>query len=317
MATGGGKYSAKCFKKDKEDQISQDSENAVDLVDSMQKRFSIADDSNNNHPTITKIWKFNNEDKVIARLFREVIDKIISDNRYEEKKVNSAISKMKEEIHLGHKKGFRKFHGINFCKPENRCAYLRCFAICYTGLVKKAIWNFFNENNSSCKKASNIILDSNLRKVLSLGGGPGNDLIGFCSAVQETSNNIKELDLKIVDINDDWISVFTEILRTASKANFGSLSALMRRVKINTGFLQRNLSEAKIFEDVTLSNTLHEVDIVLMVKLASFIPEQELEKLIQVRINVFLPMDFNLIFNCIINHINNSFKLFNVLMCFV
>lgn len=315
MAAKGGKHTAEFFKKDKENNVFKDSVDAVDLVDSVKKRFTIADDSDNKLRSVTKTYQFNNEDKIIARLYREVIDKTMTDNKFGDMKVTIAISKIKEEIHLGHKRGFRKFPGINFGKPENRCAYLIRYAICYTGLVKKAIWDFFNENNSSCPKARDI-LTSNHRKVVSLGGGPGNDLIGFCSALQETSNNIEELDLKIVDINDGWISVFPEILRKASKANFGSLSALMRRVKINTGFLQRNLSEAKIFEDVTLSNILDEVDIVLMVKLVSFLPKQEVEELIQVRDFIFLSVDLNIISNRIINPVNNFLKLFHALMCY-
>lgn len=226
--------------------------------------------------------EFSKEDRLVSRLYREVVDVIMSSNSLRENQVDSAISEMKEEIHQGHRKGFRRFRRINFSKPANCCGYLRRYAICHTGLVKELIWNFFTSQDAFCDVARKEITTKNHLKIISLGGGPGNDLVGFCSALQEIPNSVKELDLYIVDVCKGWQPVFPAILRKAKDTDFGSFSRFLKKVKINIGFMEADLTAHGMFKNATLATTLKEVDLVLVVKVTSFLSDGEAGNLISV-----------------------------------
>lgn len=231
-----------------------------------------------------ELLQFNNEDRIISRLYREVVDDIMARNKLRESKVDYSIVEMKREILQGHKKGFRRFRGINFGKPVNCCGYLRRYAICHTGLVKQIIWNFFLDKNKTffSELAKAEIITQNHLKVVSLGGGPGSDLVGFCCALQEIESSVKELDLFVVDIGESWEDVFLTILRKAFSGNFGSLSDCMKKTKINAGFKEADLTSKGIFRDKDLLKFINEADLVLMVKVTSFMADADAGDLIHV-----------------------------------
>lgn len=226
--------------------------------------------------------EFNQEDKLICRLYRQVVDDIMSCHKLREMYVDSAIQAMKEEIFQGHKKGFRRFHGIDFCKPVNCCGYLRRYAVCHTGLVKHIMWNFFTHADPCSAFATFEITQRKHLKIITLGGGPGNDLVGFCSALREIPNGVKELDMYIVDVSEGWNVVFPKILRKAKDTDFGSFSHFVKEMKINTGFMAADLTASNMFKNKTLLATLRKVDVVLMVKLTSFLSDTVTADLINV-----------------------------------
>lgn len=279
-------YSADFFKKDTESSTSNSISNP-DLQNDLDYSNAGKERGGKNHSTTIESDSksrdsdddlFINEDWKIAELYRTIVDDLMADKKLEESDVDWAISKMKEDINLGHKNGFRRFR-INFCKATNRCAYLRRYAVCHTGLVKQAIWRIFTRKRNT--HARDIIFATSRLKVASLGGGPGNDLVGFCSALQETTNTIKELDLKVVDVGQGWVSTFPSILKRASNSDFGSLSSLLKKMKIETSFIQADLISDEVYKDGTsLSSVLAEANVVLMVKLLSFLSDKETENVI-------------------------------------
>lgn len=295
MASYQKDYTAEFFKKDKSDLFSSNS-----LEDGCRSELSIAsyddseiqstDDDSESSSDDNFNETFNNEDRLISRLYREVVDEIMLINKLLESKVNIALDEMKHEIFLGHKKGFRRFRGIDFNRPKNCCGYLRRYAVCHTGLVKQIMWKFFkNKKNSVLSKlAKNEIKKQNHLKVVSLGGGPGNDMVGFCSAIQEIFHSITEIDIYVIDVSKGWKTIFPTILRKAATGNFGSFTEFVKKIKINTGFMEADLTAIGIFENKLLSDCLAEADIVLMVKMTSFLPDTETGDLIHVSIYVLL-----------------------------
>lgn len=297
MASYQKDYTAEFFKKDKPDVFSIDSFESHTSEDDCRSELSVSsyddsemkstDDDSESSCDDNFNEDFNNEDRLISRLYRKVVDEIMLINKLGESKVNVALDEMKQEIFLGHKKGFRRFRGIDFNKPKNCCGYLRRYAVCHTGLVKQIMWKFFkNKKNSVLSKlAKNEIVKENHLKVVSLGGGPGNDMVGFCSALQEIFHSTTEIDIYVIDVSKGWETVFPTILRKAATGNFGSFTEFVKKIKINTGFMEADLTSKGIFENKLLSNCLAEADIVLMVKLTSFLPDTEAGDLIHVSVS--------------------------------
>ena len=298
MALHQKTYTAEDFKKDKkvdkpkimlndssESNISEDDDSSELSNDCDENEYTFSDSSCEDDLN----EEFNNEDKLISRLYREVVDEIMLINKLREYKVNVALDEMKLEISQGHRKGFRRFRGLDFNKQINCCGYLRRYAVCHTGLVKQIMWRFLKGRKTSAltQLAKNEIIEQNHLKVVSLGGGPGNDLVGFCSALQELVNSIREFDLYIIDICSGWKTVFPTILRKASKGNFGSFTEYAKKIKINTGFMAADLTAKGIFENECISICLADADIVFMVKLTSFLPDTEAGDLIQVSFFLF------------------------------
>lgn len=297
MASYQKDYTAEFFKKDKPDVFITDSFESHTSEDDCRSELSVSsyddseikstDDDSESSCDDNFNEDFNNEDRLISRLYREVVDEIMLIKKLQESKVNVALDEMKQEIFLGHKKGFRRFRGIDFNKPKNCCGYLRRYAVCHTGLVKQIMWKFFkNKKNSVVSKlAKNEIVKENHLKVVSLGGGPGNDMVGFCSALQEIFHSTTEIDIYVIDVSKGWETVFPTILRKAATGNFGSFTEFVKKIKINTGFMEADLTSKGIFENKLLSNCLAEADIVLMVKLTSFLPDTEAGDLIHVSVS--------------------------------
>lgn len=290
MASGKNSYTADFFKKDKKVSENEVTDDLAELGCSVSET---SDDDGNEISCSEDDFdeKFNNEDMLISRLYREVVDEVMAKNTLGESTVDSAIKEMKQEIFQGHRKGFRRFRGINFNKPVNCCGYLRRYAVCHTGLVKKIMSNFFLGKNKTAisDAAKHEILKQESLTVVSLGGGPGNDLVGFCCALQEMPNSVKELNLYIVDVGKTWGSIFPTIVKKAISSSFGSFSECLKKTKINAGFMEADLTANGIFKNEDLSSILLKADLVLMIKLTSFLPDQEAGDLIDNVVNSMKP----------------------------
>ncbi|KFM68374.1 hypothetical protein X975_06926, partial [Stegodyphus mimosarum] len=217
---------------------------------------------------------FVSDDLTVLKLYRKEAYAIAEKHDVEICDIVQAIVSMKQIISQGHKNKFQNFAGIDFNKPVNRSAYLIRYAACHTGLVKQAMWRMFHRKPSIFV---DMLLNREYFNVVSLGGGPGSDIVGFCSALQEFSNCINSLDLTVVDIKAGWVGVLQSIIEKVICCEFKnfSFSQMLKDVSVCTQFVVADLTNEKFSENEDLIDALVVADVVLMVKLTSFLPPEE------------------------------------------
>ncbi|XP_035228495.1 uncharacterized protein LOC118200640 [Stegodyphus dumicola] len=222
---------------------------------------------------------FVSDDLTVLKLYRKEAYAIAEKYDIEICDIMQAIVCMKQAIAQGHKNKFRNFAGIDFNKPVNRSAYLIRYAACHTGLVKQAMWRIFHRKPSIFL---DILLSRVYLNVVSLGGGPGSDIIGFCSALQEFSNCINFLHLTVVDIKAGWVGVLQSIIDKVICCEFKnfSFSQMLKDVSVCTRYVVADLTNETFSENEDLMDALGVADVVLMVKLTSFLPPEEKLQLI-------------------------------------
>lgn len=110
-------------------------------------------------------------------------------------------------------------------------------------------------------------------KVVSLGGGPGNDAIGFCLAVNSRGFTGRNVKIDVVDDSPGWKPFFEKL----KIDNFGSLN-----FAVELNFLVHTLPSQDF-------RWIKEYDVVIICKLFSILKRKAIrEKLVEVRFYLFV-----------------------------
>ncbi|GBN21655.1 hypothetical protein AVEN_130184-1, partial [Araneus ventricosus] len=107
---------------------------------------------------------------------------------------------------------------INYAKKSHCVGYLHRYAACHAALVFDAVSDIFDPSSSD-------ILSPKLHKksmnVMFLGGGPGNDLVGFLTALYSHHHHLFDLDVTVVDKMSGWEDVFNETVENLRGVDCG------------------------------------------------------------------------------------------------
>ncbi|GIY42894.1 uncharacterized protein CEXT_608271 [Caerostris extrusa] len=103
---------------------------------------------------------------------------------------------------------------IDYTKKDNCLAYLHRYAICHAAFVAEAVTDIFESSSSTILTSK---LDSKTLNVVFLGGGPGNDFVGFLTALNGRCDRLFDLDVTIVDKMSGWEDIFTETVKELRK----------------------------------------------------------------------------------------------------
>ncbi|KFM68375.1 hypothetical protein X975_06927, partial [Stegodyphus mimosarum] len=225
-------------------------------------------DEESSEECLESFRRFFREDVTVFQLYKRQVREIKKLHGIRTSESIEAVFSMIRTISKGHKHSFQRFSGLDFNEPRNRCAYLLRYATCHTGLVRKAMWNIFQRELLFVDKLKN----KDELNIVSLGGGPGNDILGFCSALQEFSNCVTSFDFTVVDIKDGWSGILDSLIQKTKSSEFESLSfsKMFKNVNVSSSFILADLIDKRISENEDLTNALNAADVVLMVKLTSF-----------------------------------------------
>ncbi|XP_035232746.1 uncharacterized protein LOC118204545 [Stegodyphus dumicola] len=163
------------------------------------------------------------------------------------------------------KESFRLFEDIDFTDPKILCGYIHRYAGHGAGLARESVLEAIN----SCDDLKPYL---NFREinVISLGAGPGSDVIGFCSAFYEYAN-CSALNITLVDSVKGWSSCFNIVEFLTREGDFGNATNLFKKSDITTSYLQVDLMK-KPLQNSKFVRALQEADIIIMQKLLSIIP---------------------------------------------
>ncbi|GFU66680.1 uncharacterized protein TNCV_3111641 [Trichonephila clavipes] len=156
----------------------------------------------------------------------------------------------------------------NFESLKDLSAYLYTFSPMSAGLARNktlaAIGN--------CEELRSFLEKPSL-KILSVGSGPGSDLIGLCSVLYESKllyekTSLEKLKLILVDNNDKWESLFQATVQVLREGNFGYASRFFKSKEISTQFICCDVSMAA---DAKYEEAFEEANIIWVKGLLSFL----------------------------------------------
>ncbi|GFR04647.1 uncharacterized protein TNCT_308511, partial [Trichonephila clavata] len=100
-------------------------------------------------------------------------------------------------------------------------------------------------------------------QVLSIGSGPGSDLIGLCSALYGKAD-FQKLNLTLVDNNPNWRSLIQAMIQVTRDDDYGNASKLFQEKEINYSFICSDVTNTAAY-----CEALSKADIVWMKGLLS------------------------------------------------
>ncbi|PRD32746.1 UNVERIFIED_CONTAM: hypothetical protein NCL1_19550 [Trichonephila clavipes] len=131
--------------------------------------------------------------------------------------------------------------------PERLWAYFFRFSPISAGLTRFHMLEAIRNNG-----ALRTFLERSSLKVLSIGSGPGSDLIGLCSALYDNAD-FQKLNLTLVDNNERWRSLFQAMIHVIRHDEYGNASKLFQEKEINYSFICSDVLNTAAYCDA-LSN---------------------------------------------------------------
>lgn len=207
----------------------------------------------------------------LRRLYREVLYFYIKDKKISYEAMDAAISAV--IVSFRYSEGHR-FSEVDYNREDMCCGFIFRYAAHGAALARCRIL----EGLDRCPELKSILRKKEVT-LASLGCGPGNDAIGFCSAMSRAkfSGTLKKIFL--VDAISNWSDYAFKAVRLLCQGGFGEVSDLFQRKKVEIVlFRQRTLPEQL--------NTLRlsQFDVVLICKLMSILNRREVQRLPRVRI---------------------------------
>lgn len=153
----------------------------------------------------------------------------------------------------------------------NNCfGYLHRYSACHTALVRNVLKRVFHVSPPPAIKRMLCVKDS--LHVISLGGGPGNDIVGFISALYGRHYGFLHITFTLVDQMAGWQEVFNQTVKMVRRGNYGNASALFKDCQVQETFLRADLTNKFSWKD-NLQKRLENADIFLLVKVLSVVPD--------------------------------------------
>lgn len=168
---------------------------------------------------------------------------------------------------------------LNYNDLNNCFGYLHRYAACHTALVRNVLKRVFHVTPPGPVKRILCLKDS--LDVISLGGGPGNDIFGFCSALYGRHYGFLQMNLTVVDRMIGWREVFTQTDKMIRNGIYGNVSALFKDVQVETNYMLADMTNKISWSD-EFKRKLENADIFLLVKVLSVVPDREKVQFLQV-----------------------------------
>lgn len=235
----------------------------------MESEPSTSEEDSEDSEDISSEDKDTIEETYFRKLYHKILDDYIRRKNISDEKMAEAISFIIKSFNY---KDGGDFSHIDFRRVEMICGYLFRYAPHGAGLTrcrtKEAL-------RSSMQLRS--ILRKNELNVVSLGGGPGNDAIGFCSAISEFDFAGK-LNIHVVDSIVKWSDVLSKAEKFLKEDALGNVSDIFKQGKATLNFTQCRLPGG--FRDIPIG----QCNIVLICKLFSIIKSEVKTGIVRVSI---------------------------------
>ncbi|GFU42557.1 uncharacterized protein TNCV_4556711 [Trichonephila clavipes] len=155
---------------------------------------------------------------------------------------------------------------------SNCLGYLHRYAACHTALVLSVMIRMFHKcPPPEIRRLLALKSDLNL---VCIGSGPGNDLMGFLSALYGKHYGLLDLDITIVDKMAGWEFVFLETVRRVKLGQCGNVSKIFSDLKVKTSFMIGDMKHQNSWSN-NLKRKLINADVMLLSKFLSVVPNAD------------------------------------------
>lgn len=251
-------------------------------------KFSEDDDSDGEYPVIL--------------MFNEtLLDHMLNTRLVSSNSVERSIAYLMRNY--GRTVGGKTPEELDYNDLNNCFGYLHRYSACHTALVRNVLKRVFHVTPPTPVKRILCLKDS--LDVVSLGGGPGNDVFGFCSALYGRHYGFLRMNLTIVDQMAGWRDVFNQTEKMVRGGSLGNVSALFKDIHVETDFLVADVTN-KLSWSSGLIRKLENGDIFLLVKVLSVVPDRH--KVTFLQVNIFLNNFFEKKYCFILVKICNLFR---------
>lgn len=206
----------------------------------------------------------------LRRLYMEVLDFYIKEKEISYEAMDESISAVIDSFKYG--EGHR-FSEVDYNRADMCCGYVFRYAAHGAALARYRIL----EGLDRCPELKSILRKKEVR-LASLGCGPGNDAIGFCSAMSRAKFS-GTLKILLVDAISNWKDYAFKAAQLLCNGDFGEVCDLFQRKKVKFCFRRRTLPEQ--LKTLFLS----QFDVVLICKLMSIMNREKQKELAMVRIS--------------------------------
>ncbi|GBN04649.1 hypothetical protein AVEN_238652-1 [Araneus ventricosus] len=161
---------------------------------------------------------------------------------------------------------------VEFNEKETCIGYLFRYAACHTALVLKASTTVFDSPDNKL----NLKLENTSLNIMFLGGGPGNDALGFLLFLYGKHEYIRDLSITVVDKKHGWEEFFKEIIDLYKRIKIPTFMRernIFKCVNVISSFIAADLTNSSDWSDEELLNKLKHADVVFFVKSLSNIPD--------------------------------------------
>ncbi|CAL1273286.1 unnamed protein product [Larinioides sclopetarius] len=124
---------------------------------------------------------------------------------------------------------------------------------------------------------SNVLsekLSQDKLNVMFLGGGPGNDFVGFLTAFHSYHDHPLDLDVTVIDKMSGWEDVFNETVQKLKLSEYGKDYNFFNDINITTSFISSDLKNCDEWS-TDMQNKMNTADLVFLVKVLSHVPNDE------------------------------------------
>lgn len=156
---------------------------------------------------------------------------------------------------------------VNYEDSSLRFAYIYKFAVCHTAIVRKHVELLKSTDYGFEIFQEMLRLDEGQLNLCSLGGGPGCEVVGILSQVdQKARKKLFNVDCKILDLCDGWSQSLRYVMEAFLKSNLGK----NYESRLNCSFIKTDL--CSVLDSVSTS-AIEEANLVTMVKFVSALPQ--------------------------------------------
>ncbi|GFU42542.1 uncharacterized protein TNCV_4556581 [Trichonephila clavipes] len=167
---------------------------------------------------------------------------------------------------------------IDYNDISNCLGYLYRYAACHTALVWVTLTTVFNSSMSSVLTPK---FSGNGLEVVFLGGGPGNDFVGFLNALYGKHKNLFYIYVTVVDRKTGWNNIFLKTVEKLKQGDYGPASRIFEDVCVIPTFINFDLKNSVERNDM-LKTKLQSASIVFLVKFLSHVSDNDKLLVLQV-----------------------------------
>ncbi|CAL1274014.1 unnamed protein product [Larinioides sclopetarius] len=218
--------------------------------------------------SVTNYLSLENDKNIINRFYDELVTDLTVRYSVQDNEIEKAIGCL-----VSCHRHMRCGRSPNYCDYNNICyciGYLHQYASCHSCMVLTVIYELWRSSRIEIF----YLRIKNTLDVTFIGSGPGNDFVGFLSAIHGMRGFVLNMNVTIVDKMQSWENVVLATDEKLRNGGCGKAGNVYKNVNVRISFLKSDITKSLVF-DLPLQTNLKTTDVVFLVKMLSTVPDED------------------------------------------